>query len=145
MANKIEAKQRLAMTLVEILVALAIMGLLGVIVAQCVFWSLSERTHLEANQASLEIAANVLETARAQPWQDLNQSWAGAQAIPSEMQDLLPDGKMVVTVEHEQSEPGIKRVTVEVRWRFEEHFPPHSVRLSSLFSPRMAQKTGDKP
>jgi type II secretory pathway pseudopilin PulG len=145
MSNKIEAKERLAMTIVEILVALAIMGLLGIIVAQCVFWSLSERTRLAANQASLEIAANVLEAARAQPWQDLNQSWAGAQTIPSEMQALVPDGKVIVTVDFEQPEPGIKQVTVEVRWQIEEHLPPHSVHLTGLFSRRMAQKTGDKP
>src|SRR2546421_4359682 len=76
---------RAGMTLVEVTVTLAIVGILAVIVSQCIVWSLQERARLASHQAALELADNLLEMARAQPWERLDQSWADAQAIPAEM------------------------------------------------------------
>jgi len=136
---------RAGMTLVEITVTLGIIVVLGVIVAQCVAWSMRERTRLSAHQAALELADNILEAARAQPWKQLDQAWADAQTIPSTMASLLPDGKVVVKVEAGKPEPHARRVTVTVDWQFETHLPPNSVELTTVLSGRTAKNDGAKP
>ena len=80
----------------EATAAVAVFGVLAVIVSQCIALSLRERGRTESHQAALELANNVLEAARAQPWDMLDQSWADGQSIPSGMQALLPDGAIRV-------------------------------------------------
>jgi prepilin-type N-terminal cleavage/methylation domain-containing protein len=135
--------QRSGMTLVEVMATLAILGIVAVIVAQCLVWSLRERIRMSSHQAALELAANVLEAARAQPWEKLDQSWADAQAVPPDMSDLLPEGKVAVKVEPGRAAPQSRNVTVEVHWLVESHLPPHSVRLTTVLSER-AKKAGGK-
>ena len=133
------------MTLVEITVTLGIVVVLGVIVAQCVAWSMRERTRMSAHQAALELADNILEAARAQPWKQLDQAWGDAQTIPAAMAGLLPDGKVVVKVKAGQQEPEARHVTVTVDWHFEPHLPPQSVELTTVLSGRSAKKAEAKP
>src|SRR5207302_445274 len=113
--------------------------------AQCIVWSVRERARLAAHQAALELCANVLEAARAQPWDRLDQAWADAQNIPAETADLLPAGKISVTLEAGQPLPHARRVTVEVHWQTVADLPPLSVRLTSILSAREAKKTGGTP
>src|SRR5205823_2050223 len=124
-------RTRAAFTLVELTVTMAIIAILIVIVAQCVLLSIQERARTAAHHAALELAANVLEDARAQPFDKLDKAWADAQVIPSESSALLPDGKVVVTVEPEKSTPKVRRVTVEVRWQFDANLPNRSVQLTT--------------
>jgi prepilin-type N-terminal cleavage/methylation domain-containing protein len=139
------SRRRAGFTLMEVTVALAVLTVLAVIVAQCLAWSVRERARLASHQAALELAANTLETARAEPIERLSQAWADAQVIPSEMADLLPAGKIIVTVEPGQPIPLSRRVTVEVYWRFENDLAPHSVQLTAVLSERVTKKNGGKP
>lgn len=132
------------MTVVEVTVALAVVAVLGVIIAQCLVWSWQERFRLAAHQAALELAANVLEAARAQPWDRLDQSWADAQVIPSHSQELLPDGKLVVTVEPWPGQLHTRRVTVAVSWQFASYLP-RRVQLTTLLSARSGKLPGATP
>ena len=86
--------------------------------------------------AATELAANILEEARALPIGQLDKSWADGHKVPSEMANLLPEGKIEVAVEPVSDLPSARRVSVEVRWRFEEHLPLQSVRLTTLLSAR---------
>ena len=138
-------RPRVGFTLVEATIALAVFALLAVIVAQAMFWSLRERARLTAHQAALELAANVLEAARAQPFEQLDKGWADAQTIPSDMADLLPGGKVIVKLEPMQSLPQSRRVTVEIRWRSAAELPEQSVQLTSVLTARTAKKTGGEP
>jgi prepilin-type N-terminal cleavage/methylation domain-containing protein len=134
--------KRGAFTIVEMTVTVAIVAILVVIVAQCVLLSIQERARIVAHQAALELAANVLEDARAQPFDKLDKTWAAAQAIPSESEGLLMDGKLVVTIEPEKSAPKAKRVTVEVHWLYDANLPRRSVQLMTVFSGRERKKGG---
>ena len=136
---------RPAFTVAEATVALAVFALLALIVAQAMFWSLRERARLTAHQAALELAANVLEAARAQPVEKLDQAWADAHTIPSDTADLLPAGKLLVTLAPLPSLPQAKRVTVEVRWQSVAEVPQQSVQLTSVLTARAAKKTGGEP
>jgi prepilin-type N-terminal cleavage/methylation domain-containing protein len=139
------AQARRGVTLVETTIALAVLAVLGAIVAQCVVWSVRERARLAAHQAALELCANVLEAARAQPWERLDKKWADGQGIPSETADLLPEGKLVVTLEPGQPLPQSRRVTVEVRWQSLANAPPQTATLTGIFSAREAKKSGGEP
>jgi type II secretory pathway pseudopilin PulG len=138
-------RKRAAFTLTELIGAVAIIAVLVVIVAQCMTLSIQERARMAAQQAALELAANVLENARAQPFEKLDKTWAEAHAIPSEVAALLPDGKIIVTVEPEKTAPATRRVTVEVQWQFEAHLANRSVQLTTIIAGRDAKKTGGKP
>jgi type II secretory pathway pseudopilin PulG len=130
---------RAGFTILEVTVALAILIILGAIVAQAMVWSLRERARLASHQAATELAANVLEEARAQPWDKLDDKWAEGRTVPSEMAALLPAGKIVVKLE---SAATSRRVTVEVRWQHEQE---QSVSLTTLLSARETKKTGGTP
>src|ERR1700722_10410233 len=120
--------------LIEVTVALAIVAIVAAIVAQSIVWSLQERASAASHQAANELAANVLEAARALPFEKLDSQWADAQSVPSEMTALLPDGKVIVTVEASPASAHTKRVTVEVRWPLAPDQPPQSMRLTTLLS-----------
>lgn len=136
------AQGRGGFTILEATVTLAIVAVLAVIVAQAMVWSLRERARLASHQAATELAANVLEEARAQPGDKLGPAWADSRTIPSEMAALLPEGKILVKLE---PGPKLRRVTVEVRWQGEPQASTHSVSLTTLLSAREAKKTGGTP
>jgi prepilin-type N-terminal cleavage/methylation domain-containing protein len=131
-------------TLVEMAAALAILGTVLLLVAQLGAWSLRERLHTASRQAALELTANLMESARAQPWKDLSADWAKSQQLPDDLKSLLPNGRLVVAVQVEKDQPTIKRVTVEVHWRWDEGVPDHVERLVGLVGQRAATITGDK-
>jgi type II secretory pathway pseudopilin PulG len=141
---RVPPAKRGATTLLETTVALAVIAVLAVVVAQCLILGMRERARSATYQAALELAANVLETARAQPWDQLDRVLAKAQTIPAEMADLLPEGKILITLELGPPEPRTLRVTVEVRWQLDPGLPPQSVSLTTLLSGRMAKKAGAK-
>ena len=124
---------RAGFTLMELTICAAIIAVLVVVVAQCIHLSLRERARVAAHQAASELAANILEEARARPIAKLDKAWADACSVPLVMAELLPGGKVAVTVEAEKTQPHTRRVTVEVSWRFEQHVPPQSTRLTTLF------------
>jgi type II secretory pathway pseudopilin PulG len=124
--------------MMELCVAAAILALLLPMVAQLALWSLTQRMHAQSQQAALELAQNVLESARACPLEDLNASWASAQKIPDQIALLLPDGKLTVTIEPEKN--GVRRVTVSITWQNEIH-SPRQVQLVTLVSTRGGKKS----
>ena len=133
---------RRGFTIIEATIALAVAAVVGVIVAQALVWSMRERARLVTKQAALELAANILEAARAEPFDKLDKTWGDAQTIPSDMADLLIGGKVVVTVVPAPLAKEAVRVTVEVHWQFAPDLPGQSVQLTSVFGARSAKKGG---
>jgi type II secretory pathway pseudopilin PulG len=141
----LQSASRPGITVVECTVALAVLLMLGVLVAQGTVWTLRERARRLAHQAALEVAANVLEAARATPLEQVDRDWAAAQKIPAETASLLPEGAVAVTVAPERKLPRARRLTVEVRWCSDARLPPQSVQLTTLLSPRTATGPGGEP
>jgi prepilin-type N-terminal cleavage/methylation domain-containing protein len=135
---------RRGFTLVETMVALAVLGVVLLLVAQLGGLVLTERLRSSARQDALEAAANVLEAARACPWDDLTPAWAARQHLPESLAGRLTQGRLEVRVEPEASRPHTRRVTVEVRWTFAGK-PARPVQLVGLRSARSAPASGGKP
>jgi prepilin-type N-terminal cleavage/methylation domain-containing protein len=128
---------RRGFTLAEVGIALAILAGAAVLVVQLTTWVLAERARTDARLEATDAAANLLEQARARPWDDLTDEWAKAQRLPDHLAARWPEGKLAVRVEPERDRPRVKRVTVEVRW---DRSDP--VTMTALFAARTAG--GDK-
>jgi prepilin-type N-terminal cleavage/methylation domain-containing protein len=131
--------RRRGTTLVEMLLALAALAVAAVLAAQLGTGALSERTRADARLDALDAAGNVLESARAAPWDGLTPDWAAGQKLPAFAADRLTGGALTATVEPEPGRPRVKRVTVEVRWNHRDGQPARPVRLVGLFAARAAE------
>ena len=140
-----QSSVRFAFTVVEVTMALAVVAIVGVVIAQVIAISLRERSRSVSHQAALELAANALEMARAEPFQKLDADWAKAKSVPSVMADLLPDGTLDIAIAPDAQSPNAKLVTVEVRWRDLSDHPMRSVRLVTVVAPREAKSAGGAP
>ncbi len=136
---------RRGFTIVEITVALGILSVGILLVAQMALWSLHERRRQALREEALEAAANVLEAARAGPWEQLTPEWAAAQRLPASLTAELREAKLNVRVEPEESLPAARRVSVEITWRHEDGTAARPVSLVGLFGTRTAPQPEDKP
>jgi len=127
---------RRGFTIIECGVALAALAAIGVIAAQLATWSASERARLDARLEAIEAATNLLEQARARPWEELTPEWASSQQLPDYLATRWPRGRLTVRVEAEPERPGVKRVTVEVYWGG--GGPERAVTLTALLAARTA-------
>jgi hypothetical protein len=123
-------------TLTEVALALGALASVAVIVAQLATWSLAERIRTDARLEAVEVATNLLEEARARPWDELTAEWAADQRLPDHLAERWPEGRLAVRVEPEPERPQVKRVTVEVRCRGVGSEQP--VTISALFAARAA-------
>jgi type II secretory pathway pseudopilin PulG len=127
---------RYGYAVLDLVISFAVLAVALVLAAQLGVWSLSERTRNAARQEAVETAANVMESARALPGEELTPEWAAKQKLPEALAARLYDGKLTVRVEPEASRPHVKRVTVEVAWKQSNDVPARPVRLVGLFSER---------
>jgi prepilin-type N-terminal cleavage/methylation domain-containing protein len=134
---------RRGFTLPEMLLALAALAVAAVLAAQLGTGALAERARTDARLDAADAAGNVLEAARALPWDGLTPAWAAGQKLPEFVADRLADGALTATVEPEPDRPRVKRVTVTVRWTHDSSRPARPVRLVGLFAARTAE--GGRP
>jgi type II secretory pathway pseudopilin PulG len=134
--------RRRAFTIVEALVAFAVLSVAMVLVAQFVGWAITERVRTDARMEATDAAANVLEEARAIGADGLTPEWAASRKLPEHLASRLPGGTLTGRVEAEDGRPRVKRVTVEVKWTNPGGTPARPVVLVALFAERSA---GGKP
>lgn len=132
-------------TVLEITLALGILLVAMVLVAQAGFASMRDRVRNAARLQAEELAANVLEAARACPWETLTPEWAAAQRLPEGGADRLLEGRMTVTVAPETGRPLVKRVTVTISWTQDGDKPARPVELVGLFAARVTAAKGGQP
>jgi hypothetical protein len=129
----------------EVVVAVGVLAVAMVLVAQIGVYSLGQRGRDAARHEALELAANVMEAARACPWEDLTPEWASTHKLPETLSKRLYQGKLTVRVEPEANRPQSKRVTVEIHWKLKDDISARPVQLVGLFSARSAAASGGKP
>ena len=132
-------KFRRGFTLTEVLVAVTVLAGAAALVAQFAVWTLGERARTDARLEAVEAATNVLEEARARPWNDLTAEWASNHRLPENLAARWPDCRLSVSVEPEEKRPKIKRVTVEIKWTETARATWPAVKLTALFAARTAE------
>ncbi len=130
------SKDRRAFTIVETILALALIAIGAGIVSEVAAWSILERSRMEIRLAAIEWTANVLESARAQPWEKLTAEWANAQQPPAELTRQMNTPISTVKVEIDSNRPRVKRVIVEIRWKLSDGTPAQPVVMQSAFAAR---------
>ena len=121
-------------TVMEVVVALSILAVATLLAAQLATWSFSDRIRNQDRRLAEELAANVLESARACPWEELTPRWASEQELPSVLAER--QWKLKVEVAAEKSTPLVKSVTVHVQPWYATSTLPQPVRMTGLFSSR---------
>jgi len=129
-------------TVMEVVVALSILAVATLLAAQLATWSFSDRIRNQDRRLAEELAANVLESARACSWDELTPQWAGQQELPPTLAER--QWKLKVEVDSEKSRPLVKRVTVHVQSWYATSTPPQPVRMTGLFSARSLASTDPK-
>ena len=79
--------RRHGFTTMEIIVALGLLSIAAVLLSQIGVAQLAERRRQSSRQEALETAANILESARILPPQELNDGWAASQQLPKPLAD----------------------------------------------------------
>ena len=98
------SKPKQGFTILEITIALGILAFVVVIVAQMGFQSMRDRKRNADRHEALELAANILESARACPWNSLSPSWAAEQKLPDFPVERLHEGRLTVRVSRAELE-----------------------------------------
>jgi type II secretory pathway pseudopilin PulG len=134
--------KRLGYTLVEMLAASALVIVVMSFIASLAAWHFRDRAQHQARQIALETANNVLEEARASPWEALTSEWAASKQLSDN--PWLPEGQLDVAVTDEQGEKGLKRVTAKVSWIAAASRPRLDIELVGFFADRPGAKGGGK-
>jgi hypothetical protein len=145
MTIPIGSRPRSAFTVLETVAALSILLMVMLIVAQLGTWALQERLRNGVRHQAIEYAANVLESARALPFESVTEDWASEQELPQSLTVRLHDAKLSVHVGAEPSRPNTKRVSVEIVSSLSRTVPEPPVRLTALISARSLAAQGGKP
>jgi prepilin-type N-terminal cleavage/methylation domain-containing protein len=129
-------------TIPEVLIALGLLGVSATLLAQVGLWALQERNQNRERQAIQERVVNLLEQARAMPWQELTPDWASKQTLSSAERDR--GWKLDVRVADEPGRLGVKRLTVTMTWKAYGN-QPRKEELTALLARRSRATPGGKP
>jgi type II secretory pathway pseudopilin PulG len=132
-------------TLMETVAAMALLSTVVILIAQVGIWSLHERTRNSARHEALEYAANILESARALPFDSLNSEWGARQKLADSLPVSYRQGKLAIDVKPEPGLPNTKRVTVQIDCVPGGKIPEPPIRLTALISARQVPFKGGKP
>lgn len=122
---------RRAFSMMELLLALALLMVAVTMLGETAFWHMRQRTRCQHQEAALHATVNVLEHAAALPLPELTAEWARQQKLPESAS--LPGGRVQVEVADEKT--ACKKITVTVYWQSTEG-RERSVSLTRLAAAR---------
>jgi hypothetical protein len=122
------------MTLVEISVALVLFAAAMSLTVRTLGWVTAEQRATERRQCAALEAANTLERLAARPWDALTAEALDAETLSEAAKRSLPEGALRATVV--ETDHGLKRVRVEVRWRGRSGEPEAPIRLTAWMARR---------
>lgn len=107
---------RSAFTLIEMLLALALLGVFFSVFTALLLAVAHERRDAVRELVALQHAANVLEDLTTRPWSSLDDAQDGP-SLPAEHRPLLPEFEQQVRIEPAAGQPLARQITVTVSWR----------------------------
>jgi type II secretory pathway pseudopilin PulG len=132
-------------TTMEVMVALGLLSIAMVLLSQMAVGQITERRRQTTRLEALEVADNILETARTLTPADLTQEWAAAQRLPVGLVERMLESKLTVTVEPYAGQPGLKRISVRITWLHAPGQPTAPIELTGYFGPRESSAATSKP
>ncbi len=134
-----DSKIRRGFTLLECLVAAAMLGVIFVLVGQWFSWDTFERREAWKRQLATQEAANVLERLSLTPYETLSADNLAAIKLSPETRAWLIDGALQVSVSETATPAHGKQLQVEIGWGRSHENPPAPVRLTTWrFAPGAA-------
>ncbi len=132
-------------TTMEVMVALGLLSIALVLLSQMAVGQLTERRRQTTRLEALEVADNILESARTLTPEALTPAWAAAQHLPAELVERMLESKLTITVEPYAGQPRLKRVAVRITWLHARGQPTAPVELTGYFGPRESSAATSKP
>ena len=114
---KSQMRKRRGFTLLELSVACVLLAAAMVVAVQLLGWVALGRRAAERRQWASQEVANVMEHFTAGGWENATPEQANTIRLSKPARDVLPDADLFVAVAMPESEPGAKRITVELKWR----------------------------
>ena len=107
---------RRGLTLIEVAVATAILGVAFTTATQVIQWSIAQHRGAQRKRCALEAASAVLDSLSVREWNAVTQQTASNMHLPPETLEFLIDPRLMVTVVEESSPLAAKHLIAEVGW-----------------------------
>ncbi|MBU4273499.1 MAG: hypothetical protein KKA28_16690 [Planctomycetes bacterium] len=107
------------MTILELVVAGALLGTLLVVCLKMIGAVADWRRESDRRQLALFEAANLMERVADRPWDELTPEAVAAVRLPDNIRERLPGAELKIEVSDSPPErkPPSKRIAVSIRWR----------------------------
>jgi type II secretory pathway pseudopilin PulG len=126
--------------LVEVGVAMVILTVALVAIAQTLGMVALQRRESERRLLAMQAAANLMEQIAAQPFGQITTERVAALKLPDELQQALPDARLDIDVTPTADEPAGKRIRIDLAWTNRAGQQDAPVRLVAWkFQPREPQ------
>lgn len=125
-SDRSSSGERAGFSLVELMVASLLLGVVIATVTPLLLWSGAERRAAEQRQLAAEHLANLMEELTARPWNDIAADSPAANELPPELERVLPGAELETSVNTTDDDPPAKRIRLSLRWkgRTGEYLPP---------------------
>jgi prepilin-type N-terminal cleavage/methylation domain-containing protein len=119
-------------TLVELLAAAAMVGVVLAVMVPVIGWAAAERRAVARRERAMLEAANVLERLAERPWDRITNEDLKRVQLSESASAALPGASLRVEVAEIAGPPEAKRVRVAIRWRDRPGVDAAPVRLSAF-------------
>jgi prepilin-type N-terminal cleavage/methylation domain-containing protein len=107
--------RRRGMTLIELVVAAALLATVLVVCLQLLAATALQRRAANQRQLALQEVENTIERLTAKPWNELTPQTTVQ--LPAAVRSRLPGAELKVEVATAPAEPSAKRIAVSLRWK----------------------------
>ena len=111
-----EARSHTGFTLVELIVAMILLGAVMTTVVPLLGWVNVQRRAADARLFAVQETANILERFTIREWEKLTQESADTIGISDQTAQWLKEPSLKVTVQERDSQLPSRRITVELSW-----------------------------
>jgi len=108
--------KRRGIAVLEIAVAILLMGLLLAVCVKTLAWSVRERRAVDRRAVALIEANNLMDQVTRMTWEELNDDSLKAITLSAEAQSWLPHAKLELSLQTNEDKLNSKRVSVKIDW-----------------------------
>jgi prepilin-type N-terminal cleavage/methylation domain-containing protein len=127
--NTTSQKSRRGFTLLELIVALILLGTVSTIVIPALGWMGVENRLSLQRQEAVQGLGNLMDELTSRPYADLTTDAAEKLELPEALRNQLPGAKLKVEIA--ETEPGVKRIRLELGWNQRSGRPIAPLRLTA--------------